>query len=295
MTRTNPITPAERALRDKALELYLAPFGKYGAPDRATVVAQFQHHKVGLDGHFVEVGAPPPPPRPAKLTADYMNELLRHVAKYGSPQGAKPSFEPGSDTLPPGRTREIPHGALAATAVPVHGSDVCFNEEHRGVIWVDQRNTFLRPENAVWRRTGQSLEAMKQNGIPPRGTSGNLESHVANNTAGSAHVSFTTSLPHALEREAGKSSGVQNGTRVEYIAEAYHPFGIDANDSHHDAGVERPHDEHERSYPGGMPRENIYRFWKLETVVENGFVVSTRIVGPPEPNEHFKYPSPERS
>ncbi|SEQ80310.1 hypothetical protein [Lentzea albida] len=294
ISKDNPITPVERALRDKAFELHMAQFTQWNAPTRSSVLAEFQHHKVGLDGRFVKVDTPPPP-RPAKLTADFMNDYMRHVGRYGSPQGVLPSFAPGSDDLPPNRTRRIPHGALTETAVPVHGSQVCFNREHSSVIWVDQRDTFLRPENAVWRRTGQPLEGMMQNGIPPRGTSGSLEAHVANDTFNSALVSFTTELAHALEREAGKSSGIQDGVRVEHIAEAYHPFGIDSDSSHHDAGKTRPHDEHERSYPGGMPRENIYRFWRVETEVKDGYVVSSRIVGPPVMNRYFKYASPEGS
>lgn len=297
ITKENPITPAERALRDRAVELHIASFPPWETrPSPGSVKAEFQHYKVGLDGRFVAVEAPPPPPRPARLTADYLNQLMSHVAKHGSQPGVTPSFERGSDNLPPGRTREIPHGALAATATPVHGGEVRFNDEHAGVIWVDQRQTFLNPENAVWRRMGQDIGPMMDGpGILPRGTSGNLDAHVAFDTANSAHVSFTTDLAHALEREAGKSSGIQNGTRVEHVAEAYHPFGIDTDDSYHDAGQKPPHVEHERIYPGGMPRENIYRFWRIETVVENGFVVSTRIVGPPIMNRHFKYRSPEGS
>jgi hypothetical protein len=215
-------------------------------------------------------------------------------------------FEPGH--LPPGLTTDIPPGAYDHMATRVDLDGVYLDEVGGRPVHRDRSQGLAFLDEPLFRMDDREYAPLLVDGHQPRNAANlGVGAHVGDTIRGqgSAFVSFSRSPEATIQRNqttAGDGLIVRHDpqhvamtgvavTRIQYMHEGYHPYGIDTDASYVNSGRkdEGGHRESEYLFAGGFPADHIYRVWpRVAHFDVDGNVIKIEVL-PPIINDNFRW------
>ncbi|MDX8056017.1 hypothetical protein SK571_42130 [Lentzea sp. BCCO 10_0798] len=248
------------------------------------------------------------------LTVEFLDGTLQEQFQRDKANGGKTlyeselthDFEPGD--LPPGLTTEIPKGAYDHMATPVDLDGVYLDATGGQPVHRDKSEGLAFLDEPLFRMDDREFAPLLREGHQPRNTANlGMGAHMGDTirAEGSAFVSFSASPEATIHRNlttAGEGLIVRHDprqvaltgvaiTRVQYMHEGYHPYGIDSDASYVNSGRknEGGHRESEYLFAGGFPADHIYRVWpRIAHFDVDGNVIKIE-ARPPIINENFRW------
>lgn len=289
-------------------------------PTRRKTEADYNREAVMRSAKSAE---PAPAPQPdvvrrprwsGDLTVEFLDGTLQEQFQRDRVGGGKVlyeselahDFEPGD--LPPGLTTEIPPGAYDHMATRVDLAGVYLDELGGQPVHRDRSAGMAFLDEPLFRMDDREYQEPLADGHQPRNAANlGMGAHIGDTIRGqgSAFVSFSPSPEATIQRNQTTAGDglimrhspeqvAQTGvaiTRVQYMHEGYHPYGIDSDASYVNAGRKKEggHRESEYLFPGGFPSDHIYRIWPRVTHFDvNGNVIKIEAL-PPIINENFRW------
>lgn len=248
------------------------------------------------------------------LTVEFINDALQEQFRRDRTGGGKVlyeselahDFEPGN--LPPGLTTDIPRGAYDHMATRVDLDGVFLDEVGGQPVHRDRSEGLAFLDEPLFRMDDREYAPLLQEGHQPRNTANlGMGAHIGDTIRGqgSAFVSFSRSPEATIQRNqttAGDGIVITHDpkqvaldgiaiTRIQYMHEGYHPYGIDSDASYVNSGRkdEGGHRESEYLFAGGFPADHIYRVWpRVAHFDVHGNVIKIEVLQPIV-NDNFRW------